>query len=168
MLRGRETEKQKVIAQVYGEMNELLRIYVRTCVSDTDEVEDIIQEVFMEALRRFDVFSTHPNQSGWLYVTARHKIQEHEKRRRRYRIADGDIEDEFSEIGEWDRGYLLCELDQTIQSTLTPEEIQRFKRYFLWGYTVEELAEREGITVNNMRVRITRLRRKLRDIVADV
>ena len=168
MLRSRETEKQKVITQVYAETNELLRIYVRTCVSNTDAVEDIIQEVFMEALRKFEVFSTHPNQIGWLYVTARHKMQEYEKRCRRNRIAVGDIEEEFSEIGERDRGYLLCELDQTIQSALSSEEIQRFRRYFIWGYTVEEMAKREGITVNNMRVRITRLRRKLREIIKDV
>ena len=168
MLRSRETEKQRVIAQAYEENNERLRIYVRTCVNNLDVVEDIIQEVFMEALRRYDIFCEHPNQRGWLYVTARHKMQEYEKRRRRNQTADSDIEEDYSQIGERDKGYLLCELDQTIQSTLTAEEVQRFKRYFLWGYSVKEMAEREGVTVNNMRVRITRLRQKLLEIVADV
>ena len=168
MLRSRETEKQKVIAQAYAENNELLRIYVRTCVSNTDVVEDIIQEVFVEALRRYDVFSTHPNQIGWLYVTARHKMQEYEKSCRRSRIVEGDIEEDFLGIGERDEGYLFSELYHSIQSVLTSEEMKRFKRYFLWGYTIEEMAEREGVTVNNMRVRITRLRRKLREIIKDV
>ena len=168
MLRSRETEKQKVIAQAYAENNESLRTYVRACVSGADVAEDIIQEVFVEVLRRYDVFIEHPNQIGWLYVTARHKMQEYEKRCRRSRIAEGDIEEEFPEIGERDKGYLYSELYHSIQSILTPEEMTRFKRYFLWGYTVEEMAEWEGVTVNNMRVRITRLRRKLRKIVEDV
>ena len=168
MLRSRETEKQKVIARAYAENNESLRIYVRACVSSADVAEDIIQEVFMEALRRFDVFSIHPNQIGWLYVTARHKMQEYEKHCRRNGIAVGDIEEEFPEIGERDKGYLYSELYQSIQTVLTSEEMKRFKRYFLWGYTVEEMAEWEGVTVNNMRVRITRLRRKLKEIIKDV
>ena len=109
MLRSRETEKQKVIAQAYAENNESLRTYVRACVSGADVAEDIIQEVFVEVLRRYDVFIEHPNQIGWLYVTARHKMQEYEKRCRRSRIAEGDIEATPYRTGRDDSPCRFCD-----------------------------------------------------------
>ena len=49
--------------------------------------------------------------------------------------------------------------------TLTPDELLRFRRYFLWGESAAEIAEKENVTENNMRVRISRLRKKITTIL---
>lgn len=49
-----------------------------------------------------------------------------------------------------------------LEKTLNEEERLRFKRYYLWGYTIPEIARLEGISENNARVRISRVIHKLR------
>ena len=75
---------------------------------------------------------------------------------------------EQEELGRHETGYLASEFNQTLKEVLSDEELQRFKRFFVWGYSVEELANREGISVNNMRVRLTRLKQKILKEIRDV
>lgn len=154
-----EGEAQREIARLYAEHREKLRIFVKASVESSSVAEDVVHDVFVEALRRYDVLKEHPNQLGWLYVTARHKVQEY--MRKSYHSKTVDMDESIAEMGERDKGFLETEWNQTITDLLTPDELQRFRRYFLWGYTVEELAIKEGISINNMRVRLNRLKNKL-------
>ena len=158
-IKGKEDEAQKEIARLYTENKEKIRIFVNATVRNAHAVEDIVQDVFVEALIKYEVFRTHPNQLGWLYVTARNKVREYERRMSRQEALN--IDGAACEVGEQESGYLKTEMSETIRDVLTADEILRFRRYFIWGYTIEELARREGVSHNTMEVRIHRLRKKL-------
>ena len=162
-----ETKKQEEIAKAYTEYSNRVRRFIQSGIREEKAVEDILQDVFMEALRKYDVFSTHPKQIGWLYRTARYKIQEY-IRKNEYNQLVVSTQNEQEELGGHESGYFASEFNQTLKEVLSEEELQRFKRFFVWGYSVEELATREGISVNNMRVRLTRLKQKILKEIRDV
>ena len=163
-----ETKKQEEIAKAYTEYSNRVRRFIQSGIREEKAVEDILQDVFMEALRKYDVFSVHPKQIGWLYRTARYKMQEYVRKNEynQYMVVGG--QDECEELGGHENGYFACEFNQTLKEVLSDEELQCFKRFFVWGYSVEELATREGVTVNNMRVRLTRLKQKILKEIRDV
>lgn len=157
--KDKSTEIQKKIEDVYVKHRTQLITYIRTGVSNASVAEDILHDVFMEALNKYDTFLEHPNQIGWLYNTARYKMKEYQRKLQAVDVLE--IDDEVIEIGDRDNGYLQAELELYVQETLTKEERRCYFRHFFWGYSVEEMAELEGTTVNNIRVKLSRLKKKL-------
>ena len=159
--KGKETEIQKHVEEAYKTHKEKLVTYIQTSVSNASVVEDILHDVFLAAINSGDTFLEHPNRIGWLYNTARYKIKEYH--RKLYAVDTVDIDDENVEIGVEESGYLEKELDLELKEVLLPEEYMRYYRYFHWRYAVEDMARMEGITVNNMRVKLSRLKKKLQE-----
>ena len=155
----REVEIQKTVDQLFVEHSKKLQIFVRASVLNEYVADDIVQDVFLELLKKYDVFEKHPNQVGWLYRTAAYKIKEYE--RRIVALREVAMEEEDAKSGNDDKGYSEIEFKLLMKKIFTPEETLRYIRYFIWGYSVEEMAELEGVTANNIRVRLSRLQKKL-------
>ena len=83
-------------------------------------------------------------------------------RKRLSRRDEISLDEKLPEIAREDYSLEMKELEIILEKALNDEERLRFRRYFLWGYTVAEMSKLEGITENNMRVRICRLLNKLR------
>lgn len=156
--RSQPSEAQKEIGRLYLQYREKLLLYVKITVWDETVADDIVQEVFVEAIRKYETFRGHPNQFGWLYRTAKYKIMEYG--RKVWQLQES-TDETVDCVGEDDSSYSVKELHEAFRKSLTGEELLRYRRYFLWGYSMDEMACLEGVSVNNMRVRITRLRQKL-------
>ena len=152
-------DKETEFEKMYEEHYKMLHRYVRTILGNSSFAEDVIQETFLEAWRKYDMIREHPNQGGWLIQTACFKIRNIRKRLSRLEMVSLD---DNKEISRKDYDLEMKELDVILKKTLTEEERLRFKRYYMWGYTIKEVAEIEGISVNNARVRVSRLLSKLR------
>ena len=69
----------------------------------------------------------------------------------------GQCEEYFEDEGEADisveeDGYCKAEMNLIIFETLTSDEQMRFRRYFLWGESIAEIAEKENVTENTIEV----------------
>ena len=153
-------EKQVEFARLYAEARGKLVLFVKTSVQDAGVTDDIVHETFLEAWKRFETIREHPNKVGWLYRVAGYKIKEYERQLRKIQELVS-IEEQVEEVVQQDTGYLQMEITMDLYQELSEEELLRYRRFFIWGYTIEELAEKENVTVNNMRVRLSRLRKKL-------
>jgi RNA polymerase sigma-70 factor (ECF subfamily) len=122
--------------------------------------EDITQDVFYAAWKKGDDFLNHEEPKLWLMVTARNKI--HELYRRMKRWTYEALEEDHPRMAVSDREYEGRELELTALDIVSEEEWNLIKDYYLEGITIKELAEKYGITENNMRVRLFRLKTKLR------
>ncbi|MBE5883006.1 MAG: RNA polymerase sigma factor [Lachnospiraceae bacterium] len=156
---------RKEFDKIYLRYKPKLLRYVYTMIENRDMAEDIVQETFYEAVRKYDVFSTHPNQMGWLYQTARYKIKECVRKVKPH--AEVRFEPTQLEPSDEEEGYCKAEMEMVIKDTLTAEEMLRFRRYFLWGESIAEIAERENVSENNMRVKVTRLKKKIESALKD-
>lgn len=151
--------RQEEFDRLYLKYKSKLLQYVAASIENKNAVEDIVQETFYEAWRKYDTFSKHPNQIGWLYIAAGYKIKEFLRK-----MGPQDelwMEDEQEEAAEQESGYSKAEMEIMICETLTEDELLRFRRYFVWGETPAEIAEKENITENNVRVRLSRLKQKI-------
>lgn len=155
----KSSDIQEEFDRLYLEYRPKLMQLVFLTVNDEYLTEDIVQEIFYEAWRHREKLVHHPNQSGWLYRATQYKIREclrKKGRREKLTVDSGEIEIPCEESG-----YSKAELELMMCETLTPDEQIRFRRYFLWGEATAEIAEKENITENNMRVRISRLKKKM-------
>ncbi len=162
--RKRDLELQNEVAALYVRYRKQITVFVNihtkgTLIQNAGMVEDIVQDVFLEAVKKYDSFITHSNPVGWLCQTANYKIMEYERLLQKLHTVCLDeleyMEDEYAD------GFMEIELKLLLDASMTAEEKLRFYRFFLWGWTVEEIAEAEGVTVNNMRVKLSRLKKRL-------
>ena len=124
------------------------------------DAEDIVQETFYTALTKGNDFLTHPYPGRWLLCTAHNKIREFSRRMRHW--ASLSLEQDDLELSDEERGYETKELELTAAAALSREEWKLLCSYYLVGVPVSELAQDYGITPENLRVRLTRLKKKLR------
>lgn len=132
--------------------------YVRHRVRDVQAAEDIVQETFCAAYEKKQVFLAYAQPQLWLFRTAKNKMLEF-GRRMRYRQTV-PFED-APEPGREELRYKVKELELTALATLDEQEWRRVRDHYLYGVTIPELASAEGITENNMRVRLSRIKKKL-------
>lgn len=151
---------QEEFDKMYLEYKPKLMLFVLTSIENKSIAEDIVQETFYEALRKYEDFKEHPHQIGWLYKAAGYKIKEY-LRKMQPRNEVFLEQEAMEEIQGKEAGYDDAETQMILYETLTQDELLRFRRYFIWGETAAEIAEKENITENNMRVRLSRLRQKI-------
>lgn len=134
--------------------------YVHREVFNVQTAEDIVQDTFCTAYAKGRDFLDHSQPKLWLFRTARNKMLE-SYRRMQYRTTV-PLEEGF-DLGQEELSYKVKELELTALAVLGVQEWELVKNHYMYGVTISELAESEGITENNMRVRLSRLRKKLRE-----
>jgi RNA polymerase sigma factor (sigma-70 family) len=153
---------KELINDLYTEYLQQVSRYVYSHVNDISAVDDIISDTFMLACERASELQNHPNKAGWLFSVARNKILEYRRTGNRIELY-GEYSDSFS-AGTVD-SVSINEMQIYIEKNLTHDEYIRFMRYFIWGYSISEMASMENISKDNMSVRINRLRKKLKELL---
>ena len=70
------------LEQTYREQRTGLLRFITSRISNREDAEDILQEVFFQALRSLDVTEPIGNLAGWLYTVARNRIIDWYRRKR--------------------------------------------------------------------------------------
>lgn len=135
--REKELPIQEVVERLYVEHKKELFIFAYASMKSTSIADDIVQDVFLEAIKKYDSFCVHPNQLGWLYRTASYKMREYKRRL----LSQNNISIEETEIALEDKNESFSEAERNmaLDKLLTEEERIRYYRYFLWGYSVQEI-----------------------------
>ena len=140
--------------------------FIRRRVADRELAEDVLQETFCVACKKWEVVRELSNPTGWLIETAKKKICELNKSLIKWRC---EVELDTEEYTFREDGYEESELKLIVLKNLTEEEKQRFVRYAIKELSIAKMAEIENISENNMSVRISRLRKKIaKNISQDV
>lgn len=131
--------------------------------SDLEFAQDVVQETFYEAYRKIELLMEHPNQMGWLYSTAKNKKMKLGKRRGGIYQLNEECEDnlEAENSGEVEFGEI--ELAETIKASVSEREYEMLRDYYLNGYNSVEVADKYGIDRGTIRMRISRLKKKLKE-----
>ena len=132
-------------------------------ISDRQTAEDITQDTFVAAFKLGEGFLAHPKPKLWLLRTARNKLREQYRRARRWGM---EPLEECLELAAQDCRYGEVELDLAAVATLSEEEWKMVKAYHVFGTTIAGIARSESVTENNMRVRLFRSRKKLKDQIS--
>lgn len=145
-------------AAIYQQYYDRVYRYVRRRIPDVQAAEDIVQDTFFIAYMKKLDFLGYAQPLAWLFRTAGNKIME---RWRYMRRCGAESLEEALGLGQEELRYEMAELEQTALKTLGRDEWRLVKRCYLYGITVSELAEAEGVSEGSMRVRLWRLVKKL-------
>jgi RNA polymerase sigma factor (sigma-70 family) len=145
----------------YRRMRDKLFAFVYRITNDAHVSEDIVHEVFCSALMK-DIFTTHADPSAWLFQAARYEIYHHFRKRK-----EDSLPEEYDILYEEDNFYAI-EATMLLHSILSGLDYEIAKRCFIDGESEESIAQRFGMSVNALRVRIHRIKKKVSKYFAHI
>jgi len=184
-----EPTKQQDVGQLIVEHRPKLKAFIRKRVSNNEDADDILQDVFYQLVKTVENSMNPIEQvSAWLYRVARNLIinkgiKKSEEELPVYKDEETDeVLNDFSEIlfdsempaspeTEYLRSLVWTELENAL-AELPPEQREIFELTELNGIPVKEIAETTGIPVNTLLSRkhyaIKHLRKRLVGLYNDI
>ena len=141
-----------------------LRGYITKRVRESDEVDDILQDVFLKAHTSLHTVKSHGSITAWLFRITANAIVDHYRSRKPWDELPDDLaapEPEPDYVGELATCLqpLIADLPETYRLALILSEIQ--------GLPQHEVANRLGISLSGAKSRVQRGRKKLRQRLLD-
>ena len=151
--------------------------FIRSRTGSLEEAEDLLQDVFFQAIRAASVTEPIENIVGWLYTIARNKIIDRYRRKRNIVSLQQEKEDVTLEELLTDSGiniekevFRRAVMDALIEALeeLPPEQRDAFIQQAIEGRTFREISESTGTPLNTLiarkRYAVQFLRKRLHDL----
>jgi RNA polymerase sigma-70 factor, ECF subfamily len=142
--------------------------FIRGRVSDPDEAEDILQEVFIRIHGGLCCLQEWTAMERWIYRVTRNLIIDHYRSRRRHEELGEELEakEEGPELEEDPVAKLAFSLRETVDELPEPyREALLLTEYE--GLSQAELARRAGISLSGAKSRVQRAREKLKQLLLE-
>lgn len=166
ILEGKQ-DLYKILVERYSSM---VFHVVRRFEKDSDEVEELAQEIFVKAYEKLRQFNENSKFSTWLYTIAMNHCRDYAKnvRRKNHRISEMDsgfLDSNYSEqqtphlkmeIKEW--GQLL--MKSLLQ--LSDDYSEPFLMKYRDGMSYKTMSEETGVSESALKVRVHRARKELK------
>jgi RNA polymerase sigma-70 factor (ECF subfamily) len=138
--------------------------FARRRLGDDQLAADAVQESLLRALKSERALSHDENLLAWFYRILRNVLTDLHRRRAAQSKAMERFSEEVAISGEdeADVEQTACACFRGLLPTLRPEYAQVLQLADLDGEPAEAVAERVGISRNNLKVRLHRARRQLR------
>ncbi len=154
--------------QFYSDTKSAVEHYLKMLLHNYSVIEDVSQEVYLEAYRKLDVLMQHPEPRGFLFRMARYKALHWLRDRNRieneeYLCEDSVLVTKASDEDEFE----AAEVRLTVEKLLTEEEYRLFDAHYIQGYTEKEIAAIKHKSHAAVRMSCSRMTRKLREKMAN-
>jgi RNA polymerase sigma-70 factor (ECF subfamily) len=168
ILRGDKDLYREIIKRY----NEKLSRYLRKFLSDRDDIEDILQVVFIKAYKNLYGFNVNKKFSSWIYRIAHNEAINHLKRFRNGRISLDDIEykliDEKADIKrDADRMFLKKDIERVI-SNLNIKYRDPIVLFYFEDMSYEEISDVLRIPKNTVGTLILRGKNLIKQYLEDI
>ena len=189
MSKTEEPKSKHDVSEVVIAHQSRLKNFIRRRVSNKEDADDILQEVFYQLAKADSLMNPIEQVSAWLYKVARNLIINRGKKKREeewpsYRDDTGeDILADFSEILfssdsfgsspeiEYLRSLVWEELENAL-AELPVEQREVYEQTELLALSVKAIAEQTGVSVNTLLSRkhyaILHLRERLEELYFDI
>lgn len=143
----------------------MLSGFLRRRIADREEVEDVYQETLMAIFQARHTYQPSRPLEPWLFAIARNVAADHA---RRYwaRVGVEQLTDQLPEQPVIDE----LRSDPSLEDALTrlpDQQRQAFSLVKLEGMSIEQAAERAGVSAGALRVRAHRAYKALRKLIVD-
>lgn len=151
---------------IYHEFDTQLRQFIHKRVSDVDDTEEILQEIYLRIHTHIDTVRETNKVQSWIYQISRNAIIDYYRRRRTTLELPESIALP-AEPDEPDAARELAASLQTMIRCLPEKDQQALLLVELQGMTQQTLAQRLGISLSGAKSRVQRAREKLREALLD-
>lgn len=150
---------------------ERLYRFVLKIVNDKDEAQNVVQETFAEAYRQIDKFRGDSKVSTWLFSIARHLAYGFLRKSKRHNYLGHDTIEHLHATQDDPETNSTKHVEQAERKAIVREAIEELPPHYqrvvelrdLQERSTAETAEALGLTSVNVRVRLHRARKALRD-----
>lgn len=137
-----------------------LRHWLRGRLGNAHDAEDMLQELFLKAMRQDRKFCEIDNARAWLFEVARNAVAD----RLRLKKTEVELPDDLAaEHEETPAVESLAACLPRALSELSEEDRDAITRCDLEGMTQEDYARLKGLTLPGAKSRVQRARRRLRE-----
>jgi RNA polymerase sigma factor (sigma-70 family) len=167
------SDNDRQISEVVARERSRLRRFIRRRVTNPQDAEDILQDVFQRLVEANALLMPIEHVTGWLFRVARNRIID--MFRKKGPNEEPGLEDllrshDVGPEGAYDRAVLLDAIEAALADL--PEEQRRvFIAHEVEGRSFKEMAEESGISVNTLlsrkRYAVLRLRERLQNVYDD-
>jgi RNA polymerase sigma-70 factor (ECF subfamily) len=153
------------LEQIWNELADKLREFIRRRVSNDAEAEDILQDVFLKLARRAEELPGPAKLQGWVFLITRNAIIDHYRTRKETVAVPETLEAEVEAAPEEAEGLstslrrMIHGLPEPYREAILLTEIE--------GVSQVELAKRLGISVSGAKSRVQRGRQMLKKMLVD-
>lgn len=137
-----------------------LRSWLRRRLSQAQDVEDLMQDVFIKALRQGDRFCSVQNARAWLFEVTRNALADRLKIRREMVELPDDL---VVESGEPDTVDQLTACLPRVLSELSKSDREAISLCDLQGMSQADYAAHVGLNLSAAKSRLQRARQRLKD-----
>lgn len=137
-----------------------LRGWLRHRLGNTVDAEDMLQDLFIRAMRQGERFCAVGNARAWLFEVARNALIDRLRVRREMVELPADLASPSDETSTVDS--LVACLPRVL-SELSPEDREAITLCDLEGMPQDEYARRAGLSLPGAKSRVQRARRRLRE-----
>ncbi len=143
-----------MIETLYAEHFELLYHYAYTVLHDRPSAENLVNDTFLDAIKKAELLLTHENPTGWLMQALKFHI-------RHYLTAQAKQPTILPLDSVQEPPSQESELKDAEES-LSEEDRRFYELYYKHGLSHKELSKRFGISVSASQKRLERIREKLK------
>lgn len=137
-----------------------LRSWLRRRLSRPQDVDDMMQDLFMKALRQGNKFCDVANARAWLFEVARNVLADRFKIKREL----VELPDDLSlEVEDLDAVDLLTACLPRVLSELNPTDREAIALCDLEGMSQADYAKKTGLGLSAAKSRLQRARQKMRE-----
>lgn len=136
-----------------------LRGWARNRLGSAEDAEDLLQDIFLKALRQGERFCTVQNARAWLFEVARNTLAD------RLRVKRDTLElpeDLANPVEDTDTVDNLTACLPRVLSELTEEDREAIKLCDLQGMPQADFAKRKGLTLSAAKSRLQRARTRMK------
>lgn len=168
-------EQAEFLEEIEKKYSLLLRYYIRRFLNYNgrakDIEDDIVQEVLLKAVRDVDKLMAHENVVGWLKRSCEFSLRSTLRKMRNSREIPSDTVEKLEIKSEkellksfdnWSQNITVKEVREAVCELFKEEDQQVFNDYFGNDMTMKETAEKNGMTTDKVRGKISRIRKKLK------
>jgi len=143
-------------------------------VRNRELAEEIAQDAFVKAFGSLKKFRKEAGFSTWIYrITYNTAISELRKKKKTSQVAEEQFENLASTqaneaLAEADEKEARLEMIEKAVKELPPEEQLMVTLYYLEENSVQQISKVTGFSASNVKVKLFRLRKKLRQLVENV
>ena len=161
-----ERDVNRTTEDIWNEFSRRLRAFTLSRVSDPDDADDILQDVFVKLHTRIDTLRDEDRLAAWLYQIARNTIADH-YRARGQTIAVPDTLAVEDEPFESDASGRIAASLKTMVAGLPDRYREAVTLSELEGLPQHEVARRLGLSLSGAKSRVQRGRGMLREALLD-
>ena len=143
-------------AVIYKKYYSDMHYFGKKVLSSEDIAEDVVQETFLVAFRKFDDLLASLSPKGWLFKVLRHIIGD--TYRKQARLLETLSLSEDYDIPVHDKTNLRLELEGAIGK----EDLEILIKLYVERYTYQEIAKIHNISIAAAKKRVQRAKAKLR------